>query len=274
MTQKILYRTDRNGTRYFHNIGTCAKCCGTGIIPQYVNLNGGECFECQGSGITEYDTKEMTVEYAAKIEAKRIAAQQKKIDQLRATAGVHNIEFLDKQGFNSKGETWVVLGDTYAIKDELKSAGASWSNSIGWHFKAEPKDYPSVCVLVDDIYEKDCTGRYSWNVFKTPDEQGYSAKIKTATENFNSHNSTSEYVGSIGDKVQLKLTVIDLHWFETSYGTTFVNILKDAKGNVYVWKTGRALDKGISVELSGVIKAQEVYNGIKQNILTRCKFIL
>lgn len=31
----------------------CGRCAGTGIIRQYVKVNGGECFQCHGAGAFE-----------------------------------------------------------------------------------------------------------------------------------------------------------------------------------------------------------------------------
>ncbi|MGG1021125.1 hypothetical protein ABE151_17360 [Bacillus paralicheniformis] len=39
----------------------CVKCEGKGIIPYYVSINGGECFDCGGSGQREVTQEEFKV---------------------------------------------------------------------------------------------------------------------------------------------------------------------------------------------------------------------
>jgi hypothetical protein len=35
-------------------MATCTKCNGTGYLPQYAHIQGGVCFECEGTGQSDY----------------------------------------------------------------------------------------------------------------------------------------------------------------------------------------------------------------------------
>ena len=58
-----------------------------------------------------------TPEYAAKLEERRIAREKKKAPE-------RNAKILKDNGFNVEGFMWIVLGNTFKIKEELKTAGA------------------------------------------------------------------------------------------------------------------------------------------------------
>lgn len=96
-------------------------------------------------------------------------------------------------------------------------------------------------------------------------------------------NSSSDYVGKIGDKVTVNVVLDRVSWYETKYGTMNVYTFVDDDGNVYVWKTstyiGRLVDgfwqdfeKGSRLTLTGKIKDHKEYKGVKQTMLTRCKY--
>ena len=70
-------RTDKNGTKIFED-WTCPRCGGAGWAGQW-KFTGVFCFRCGGSGRRSRPVtiREYTDEYAAKLEAKRIAKQKK-----------------------------------------------------------------------------------------------------------------------------------------------------------------------------------------------------
>lgn len=99
----------------------------------------------------------------------------------------------------------------------------------------------------------------------------------------------SEYVGSVGDKICVKVTLVN-RFEKTSYKfsyygqTTYTYLMEDENGNVLVWKTGSLLDypqendqlgfirKGDCLEIRGTVKEQSEYKGQKQTVLTRCRY--
>ena len=102
----------------------------------------------------------------------------------------------------------------------------------------------------------------------------------------------SEYVGIIGKKVSAEVVLVnDFSYDDYSfsyYGTKhYIYTMKDAEGNVYVWKTTNCLmtwddeteendiiRKGDTMMISGTVKEHSEYRGEKQTVLTRCKFSL
>lgn len=267
---KKLIKVDKNGTKYYYNQCACGKCGGSGIIPYYIPVNGGECFDCHGSGIYEFESKEYTPEYEAKLAARRAKKAEAKRLELVAKSAEKNQEFFQKQGFNENGKTYVVLGNTYAVKDQLKELGCKWDNSIGWHSPVKFDGFEFVEIDVDDIYDKDYAETYRWNYWKRADEETYSAKIKEANEKLNKETTPSKHVGTVGDKIEVEAELIRRGSFESDFGTTYVYTFKDSEGNVLVWKTKNFFEV-TTCTVKGTIKEHSEYKGVLQTVLTRCK---
>ena len=280
MGTKTLIREDKNGTKYYHHVCNCPRCNGTGIIPYYIRINGGDCFNCWGSGIVEYDTKEYTPEYEAKLEARRIARQAKKDEKAKAESVEKNKEFFEKQGFDEEGRTWAVLGNTYSIKEELKEKGARWMQPIQkWVFNHEVEEYPTVELSVDDIYYKDYTLTYRWNNFRSFSKESafvetFSKKIEDAEKTLSSKEAdSSEYVGEVSEKISITAKYNRSFHFESTFGTQYIHRFTTEEGNTLVWKTGKSLDfeEGKEVSITGTVKSHDEYRGEKQTQLIRCK---
>lgn len=257
-----LLRVDKNGTKYWAE-SKCSKCGGKGYIDYYYYNQQGVCFECGGTGIKEHTWKEYTPEYAQKLADRRMAKAKK-------AAPEKNVKFFKKEGFSEDGKAWIVLGNTFEIKDALKEAGAKWNNLLGWHFDHETK-FDTFEISVDDVMETDYAGVYMytdyWAVLDFIKEQKAAHAPKTA----------SEFVGEIGDKVEMRLTFTAYYTFETHYTyngeVSYIYKFADENGNTIVWKTGKPMElkEGTEYTVKGTIKAHSEYKGDKQTVLTRCK---
>lgn len=92
----------------------------------------------------------------------------------------------------------------------------------------------------------------------------------------------SQYIGQIGDKVEIKGTYVHSgSWTQKSFrgwgtDTMYVHIFKDSDGNVFTWKTknGLPMEYGELVIVKGTIKNHSEYKDEKQNELTRCKITM
>lgn len=304
MGQKLI-RTDKNGTKYYHNSCPCLKCGGNGYIKAFSYVEGGICFECNGSGINEWESKEYTPEYEQKLIERRQKANEKRLEKRKAESAERNKEFFKQHGFNENGKTYVALGNTYAIKDDLKAKGFKYKEYMGgWYSPVEVEGVDTLEISVDDIFFKDCSDTYEWNsmvknfyidgqLTECPDvyvegltwhfkAEDLVKKANTEYVEQNSKPNESEYVANVGDKIEIELTVD--REVECNYGvgyrtvTSYLYIMHDNKGNVVTWKASNCMvvgDKyvqsGDTVTLKGTVKEHSVYNGVKQTVLTRCK---
>lgn len=103
------------------------------------------------------------------------------------------------------------------------------------------------------------------------------------------------HIGSVGSKVSAEVKLVNTFEYvdyKFSYGGTthYTYIMHDAEGNVLVWKTTSSLmfdwidtngnyqndiiRKGDTMLIEGKVKEHSEYKGVKQTILTRCKFSL
>ena len=104
----------------------------------------------------------------------------------------------------------------------------------------------------------------------------------------------SEYIGTVGEKVTLTLTLKKEFSYEDNrfsyYGTTkYIYSFTDADGNVVVWKTTACMyekiiqngheigrdyvREGDIIKLTGKIKEHSEYKDTKQTVLERCKLV-
>jgi len=90
---------------------TCPNCKGTGYIPHYDYNCQGVCFRCKGTGKT--NQKEYTEEELKKKEQKINNKRQATLKELR--------------GFKNTDILYIVEGNTYSIKEQLKQDGAIWN---------------------------------------------------------------------------------------------------------------------------------------------------
>ena len=271
MAQKILYKTDKNGTKYYHNIDRCPRCGGTGIVEIYRPINGGDCFQCWGSGIIQWDDKEYTPEYEAKLEAQRQKREAKRIAKLQAELPAKKAAWLEKNGFNSEGISYLFLGNTYEIKDQLKELGAKFDYLLGWHIDHEVEGYQFITVNVNDIAFESMFDGYNLEP-----EKAWKLNLdqmKKSAYNTQNNIKASEYVGEVKDKIDIQVVLKFYTSFDSQFGVQTLYSFQDENNNIYVWKTANWLDieKGTKVNLKGTIKDHKEYKGEKQTILTRCK---
>lgn len=59
----------------------------------------------------------------------------------------------------------------------------------------------------------------------------------------------------------------------SSFGESYLHLMKDSDGNVFSWITGKKLQKaeGELIRVDGTVKQHKLYNGVKQTVLTRAK---
>lgn len=164
MADRIKYiRTDRNGTKIYED-WTCPRCGGEGWAGQW-KFTGVTCFRCGGSGLRNRPVivKEYTDEYWAKLNARREAKEAKyaeehaeeiaaaKAEQERREAEYKQREFVKtcrELGCGSDGVGYVHVGNTYPVKDEIKSVGGKFVGQW-WVAPVEVKAKKVYTVRID-----------------------------------------------------------------------------------------------------------------------------
>lgn len=276
MDNRVYVRTDKNGTKIYHDY-TCPRCGGAGGSSQWT-FTGWTCYECGGSGKSHKPqiVKEYTPEYQAKLDAKR--AQRAEKQRLERVEEFKNNlpKLLEKKGFNAEGKAYIAIGDTYSIKDQLREAGAKWKPVFNsWIFTEDPKEFDTVEITAEeclDFYEE--SGYVDWkNIDFKELIQSKLPKVEKVV---------SEYVGSIGDRIELEVTLEKVRSYSVTsksyYGgwetvNKVIYVFRDTAGNILVWNTtsyGVDLNEGDKAILRGTVAEHKEYEGDKQTSLKRC----
>ena len=85
----------------------------------------------------------------------------------------------------------------------------------------------------------------------------------------------SEFVGQVKDRGTFDLTLTFRKGFETDFGVSFLNTLKDAQGNVFTYWGNSFLDVEVdsTITVKATIKDHREYDGTKQTVINRPKII-
>ena len=270
-----LVKTDKNGTRYYEGSQKCWKCDGFGHISYFNYYCQGTCFACNGSGVNPCKVKVMTDEHYQKLEDKRIAKQNKAIEERKAHASELNAEFFKREGFNSEGKIWAVVKTGFVPKEFQEEMLSKGAKKHGWNIYlfSEPQE-GSIELDAKDCCYADMYGVY--NDFESSFMNQLIADTEEAERKAKAEKSS--YFGNVGDKVDgLEVTFKNEFFYETQFGGMCIYIFEDADGHQFKWNTssgfGTSLEKEDVIKIKGTIKEHSEYNGIKQTVLTRCKLV-
>jgi hypothetical protein len=131
------------------------------------------------------------------------------------------------------------------------------------------------------------SGEYAHNmgVFLTANsvEQKYFGYVVSVIGAYNrdkvkmvqSEANQNDYIGNIGDKVSVDVSVIKIITLSGQYGYSYMNIMQEANtGNNIIWVSSSCvLNEGEGYQLKGTIKKLGDREGKKQTFLTRCKVL-
>lgn len=164
-----------------------------------------------------------------------------------------------------EGYITIFKGDTYAVKEELKAAGARYARNWGWSI-AGGEPVPEIEGIVPV--------RLDWSAVGNDNEKLKSdEEIELAVDALICEPSKSEFVGNVGERIRgLLVKVTRSFQIDSYYGQSTVHNFEDEDGNVYTWITAsKNLPEGGVYWLDGTVKDHKVYKNVKQTVLTRCK---
>lgn len=158
----------------------------------------------------------------------------------------------------------IFRGDTYAEIDWFHSSNARYARWWGWYIVSTeeiPADLPAGIETI----------RLPWSaVGLDSGELKPESVIKEAVEVLMYDPTPSEYIGQIGERLEMTLTVEKAIALEGEHPST-LHIMRDECGNCYVWTTAaKNWGVGSTHHIRGTVKEHRTYKGEKQTILTRC----
>ncbi len=81
-------------------------------------------------------------------------------------------------------------------------------------------------------------------------------------------------MSEVGKRIEFEAKVVGVYGTEGFYGHTDIVKFRDSEGNLFAWFASgyTGLERDDRMAIKGTIKKHDEYRGIKQTILTRCKF--
>lgn len=168
----------------------------------------------------------------------------------------------------TKGYITIFKGDTYAHLEWFQQSIARYARWWGWYIVSTeevPADLPEGLEAV----------LLPWDLVGNDDGKlKLESDIQKAVEGLIYDEGTSEYVGSIGERLELTLTITRAIELENNFGHSVMHIMEDECGNVFVWTTAaKSWAEGSVKVLRGTVKDHRIYKNVKQTILTNCREI-
>ena len=275
---KIIKVYEMNGRLYADCKMECPRCGGMGEIPAFGHIDQGVCFKCAGAKYFYNTFRAYTQEEREKMDAQYLAKQDKKKLEAEAQSEANKKIWMEKYGFG-KDIFIVAGGNTFAIKDQLKEAGARYYQGIGWFF-SEPTvpadfdvdNYFLYEVAFDDIFTWNCYSKVAY--FKDDALKNIEDAIAAQVRANNESTSKSEFYGKVGDRIRKEpATFVSVKNISSEWGDSLLYTFKIGD-NIFTWFTQAFIDDAINpgdaIILSGTIKDHKEYNGIKQTQLNRC----
>ena len=171
----------------------------------------------------------------------------------------------EQLGFGEAGYIMICVGDTYAYKDWLKEQGACYRKWWGWAF-ASTIPLPELPSGISAV-------RLDWDKVGDPDGMNLlpEERIRLAVDALIYEPDPSQYVGNIGDRLELMLTVQRVIDLDGYYGISHMHVMTDPDENVFVWTTAsKKWEAGKTYHIRGTVKEHRTYRNIQQTCLTRC----
>ena len=166
-------------------------------------------------------------------------------------------------GFEN-GYITIFKGDTYPHLEYFQLSVARYCNRWGWYIISTDK-------VPNDLPEGITPIRLDWNLVGEGENLKSEEVVKTAVESLLYDEGTSEFVGSVGERLELTVIIKRAIRLENDYGVSTMHIMESADGNVFVWTTAsKTWAEGETKTIRGTLKEHKVYRNVKQNILTRC----
>ena len=264
----------------------CDRCGGQGIIvsrvengrPIPIPVDAGICYKCNGEKyiskwVKAYTEKEYEQYMKAQERAreKRQEKEEARLQELKDKSEENKKEILAKWGFDVENPAvYLVTGNTYEIKDELKERGGRFNPALNWYFTSEvevPEGHELVKVAFDEVYE--------WMPMVKRIELKENAKEVAAAARISAMpESKSEWVGEVKERLRgLEVVLTGARACSTYYGESTLYTF-DYGDNKMIWFTSSCpkvdMVVGNSYLLTGTVKKHDEREGVKQTQLSRC----
>lgn len=127
-------------------------------------------------------------------------------------------------------------------------------------------------TVPEDIPEGIEPVRLKWDIVGTEDGSLVGEdRVIAAVESILYDESPSQFIGSIGERLDLNVTIIGNYPVEGNFGSSIIHTMQDKAENVYVWTTAsKSWPVGAEKHIRGTVKDHRTYRNVRETVLTRC----
>ena len=165
----------------------------------------------------------------------------------------------------TKGYITIFKGDIDAENNWFSASNARYTRWWGWYIISTeeiPADLPNGITPVRLPWE--FVGDDSGKLFSEE-------RVQKAVEALIYEESDSNFVGHIGNRIELEITITKVIDYDNGFGYSFKHFMKDCDGNEYIWDTtSKRWAEKSAKKIRGTVKAHETFKNKKYTILTRC----
>ena len=168
-------------------------------------------------------------------------------------------------GFD-KGYINIVCGESYDHKDWIKEHGGRFNNLFNWYFISD------IDIENLELPEGLTLKKVEWEKVAVNDETlKKESEIKIYLDSLLYPEDESQFVGTIGERIVVEVTVEKNITLEGYYGIQHMHVMRSDDGNVFVWTTTtKDWAVGSKKNIRGTVKEHKTYRNVHQTVLTRC----
>ena len=167
-------------------------------------------------------------------------------------------------GFD-KGYITIFKGDSYKNLEWFQESICRYHKIFGWYCVSTeeiPENLPA--DLTPIILKWELVGDENGKLFSDD-------KVAEAIESLIYDESPSKFQGTIGERIEITVTVKSVSDVDSKYGKATLHVFVDDDGNEYVWATtAKSWEVGSVHHLRGTVKSHAKFHNIATTYLTRC----
>lgn len=276
--RKYTYLVYKAETKEIHQVGSTCLTAYLGFDASML-LAHAELFITLGNLMN--DSKEVSRMSKRGIEAQPIETFLKRSIAVINLHGYVSAKKAREKNMEGHDDIWTATGDV--VWGFEYTSIKYWNNEFNESISDATKEtYDKVIEWVNGLEN---TSDYIHNI-KTIVARGY-VTYKTATTAASiigvwkkNHEQrkvedkvVSNYVGTVKERIEVEVTVEHITIYEGTYGTNRCYKLRTNEGNILIWfTTNNSLELNEKYKGKCTITKHNLYNGICQTIVSRCKF--
>lgn len=256
----------RNKTVLLQDTNGNIKQVGTSCIKEYTGIDGVSVISAYME-LQNISVKEINIDFNR---ARSLPKLDKTIDYLTACIQlIKTIGYVKSDDNNCTKDKAGEIAGTEKQDNKYNQLAQDTLNYFLTHVFSESETFlNNIKVLLSQNYTKP-NGLIAYAYLAYEKQLEIETKKKAEQQN----KKESNYIGTVGEKIETELKLKKYFCYESFYGVQKIYLFEDVQGNLYKWNSTNSIgiEEGEQIKLKGTIKAHEEYKQEKQTVLTRCK---